>query len=175
MGIRRFFIGWDQPIVELANEFLVKELSGKLISKTLVVVPSKQAARKLKNRYRENSKFDNHPIFGTPETALNLFEQDSKIPANQTEKSLAWALILKNIKYSQLRNIFPTAPPDRSMNWALRTSNTFISLKNSLNEGGLNISDVIKNEGQDFVDLSRWKELEHLESTVESSLEKNGV
>ena len=175
MGIRRFFIGWEQPIVELANEFLLEELSEELTSKTLVVVPSKQAARKLKNRYRENSKFDNYPIFGTPETALNLFEQDSKRPANQTEKSLAWALTLKNIKYSQLRNIFPTTPPNRSMNWALRTSNTFISLKNSLNEGGLNISDVIENEGQDFVDLSRWKELEHLESTVESSLEKNGL
>ena len=59
-------MGWDQPIVELANEFLVKELSEELISKTLIVVPSKQAARKLKNLYRKNSKFDNHPIFGTP-------------------------------------------------------------------------------------------------------------
>ena len=175
MGIRRFFIGWDQPIVELANEFLVEELSEELISKTLVVVPSKQAARKLKNLYRESSKFDNHPIFGTPETALDLFEKNSERPANKTEKSLAWALILKNIKLTQLRNIFPIAPPDRSMNWALRTSNTFISLKNSLNEGGLNISDVIENEGQDFVDLSRWKELEHLESTVESSLKENGL
>ena len=175
MGIRRFFIGWDQPIVELANEFLLEELDEEVISKTLVLVPSKQAARKLKNRYRENSKFDNYPIFGTPETALNLFEQDSERPATKTEKSLAWALTLKNIKLTQLRNIFPISPPDRSMNWALRTSNTFISLKNSLNEGGLNISDVIENEGHDFVDLSRWKELEHLESTVESSLKENGL
>ena len=81
MGIRRFFIGWNQPIVELANEFLLEELDEEVISKTLVLVPSKQAARKLKNRYRENSKFDIYPIFGTPETALNLFEQDSERPA----------------------------------------------------------------------------------------------
>ena len=175
MGIRRFFIGWDQPIVELANEFLLEELDEELISKTLIVVPSKQAARKLKNRHRENSKFDNYPIFGTPETALDLFEKDSERPATKTEKSLAWALTLKNIKLTQLRNIFPISPPDRSMNWALRTSNTFISLKNSLNEGGLNISDVIESEGRDFVDLSRWKELEHLENTIESSLKENGL
>ncbi|MFL2479517.1 MAG: hypothetical protein ACJ0K4_08205 [Verrucomicrobiales bacterium] len=95
MGIRRFFMGWDQPIVELANEFLVKELSEELISKTLIVVPSKQAARKLKNLYRKNSKFDKYPIFGTPETALDLFDKDSERPATKTEKSLAWALTLK--------------------------------------------------------------------------------
>ena len=175
MSTRRFFLGWDQPLVELANNFLKKNLSKKLADKTLIVVPSKQAARKLKNRYKENSKSENYPIFGTPETALKLFENDSQRPPTQTEKSLTWALTLKNIKLKQLKNIFPITPPDRSMNWALRTSNAFIGLKNSLSEGGLNISDVNKIEDPNFKDLSRWQELELLESIVESSLKEKGL
>ena len=175
MSIRRFFLGWDQPLVELANNFLINYPSKKLSDKTLIIVPSKQAARKLKNIYQKNSKSENCPIFGTPETALNFFQNDSERAPTQTEKSLAWALTLKNIKLKELRNIFPIPPPDRSMNWALRTSNAFISLKNSLSEGGLNISDINKTEESNFVDLSRWQELELLESMVESSLKKNGL
>ena len=175
MSIRRFFLGWDQPLVELANNFLINYPSKKLSDKTLIIVPSKQAARKLKNIYQKNSKSENCPIFGTPETALNFFQNDSERAPTQTEKSLAWALTLKNIKLKELRNIFPIPPPGRSMNWALRTSNAFISLKNSLSEGGLNISDINKTEESNFVDLSRWQELELLENMVESSLKKNGL
>ena len=61
------------------------------------------------------------------------------------------------------------------MNWALRTARVFISLKNALREGGLNISDVSENKEWDFGDTSRWKELSRLEQCVESSLQKNGT
>ena len=36
MGIRRFFIGWDQPIVELANEFLLEELVEELTADSVI-------------------------------------------------------------------------------------------------------------------------------------------
>ena len=74
MSTRRFFLGWDQPLVELANNFLIKNLSKELVNKTLIVVPSKQAARKLKKGYKKNTKSKNYPIFGTPEAALKLFD-----------------------------------------------------------------------------------------------------
>ena len=175
MSTRRFFLGWDQPLVELANNFLIKNLSKELVNKTLIVVPSKQAARKLKKGYKKNTKSKNYPIFGTPEAALKLFENDSERPPTQTEKSLTWALTLKSIKLKQLKNIFPITPPDRSMNWALRTSNAFIGLKNSLSEGGLNISDVNKIEDPNFIDLPRWQELELLENIVESTPKEKGL
>ena len=95
--------------------------------------------------------------------------------ADQNQQLLAWAITLIKTNFEQLKNIFPIVPNDRSMNWALRTARVFISLKNALREGGLNISDVSENKEWDFGDTSRWKELSRLEQCFESSLQKNGT
>ena len=174
MSISRFFLGWDEPLIELANAFLKKEISNES-GKTLIVVPSKQAARKLKFRFKENFTAKEEILFGTPETALEIFEQSELKYANQNQQLLAWAITLIKTNFEQLKNIFPIVPNDRSMNWALRTARVFISLKNALREGGLNISDVSENKEWDFGDTSRWQELSRLEQCVESSLEKNGT
>ena len=174
MSISRFFLGWDEPLIELANAFLKKEISNES-GKTLIVVPSKQAARKLKFRFKENFTAKEEILFGTPESALEIFEQSELKHADQNQQLLAWAITLIKTNFEQLKNIFPIVPNDRSMNWALRTARVFISLKNALREGGLNISDVSENKEWDFGDTSRWKELSRLEQCVESSLQKNGT
>jgi len=172
MSIRKYFLGWDRPLLDLANDFLKKELLNKS-GKTLVVVPSKQAARKLKQCLRDNSKIKNRIIVETPEKALDFLCESSLKPATSNEKLLAWTLTLKNIEFDKIRNIFPITPQEKSTSWAIRTSKPFISLKNSLSEGALNISDVIQNTGEDFIDLSRWHELELLEKEVENLLNQN--
>ena len=60
------------------------------------------------------------------------------------------------------------------MNWALRTARVFISLKNALREGGLNISDVSESKSG-ILETPQLKELSRLEQCVESSLQKNGT
>ena len=174
MSIRKYFLGWDRPLLDLANDFLKKELSNKS-GKTLVVVPSKQAARKLKFRFKENFTAKEEILFGTPESALEIFKQSELKYADQNQQLLAWAITLIKTNFEHLKNIFPIVPNDRSINWALRTARVFISLKNALREGGLNISDVSENKKWNFGDTSRWKELSRLEQCVESSLQKNGT
>ena len=131
MSISRFFLGWDEPLIELANAFLKKEISNES-GKTLIVVPSKQAARKLKFRFKENFTSKEEILFGTPETALEIFDQSELKYADQNQQLLAWSITLIKTNFEQLKNIFPIVPNDRSMNWALRTARVFISLKNAL-------------------------------------------
>ena len=61
------------------------------------------------------------------------------------------------------------------MNWALKTARAFISLKNSLSEGALNISDLTDNDNWSLGDSLRWIELSQLEQLVESNLQTKGL
>ena len=113
MSISRFFLGWDEPLIELANAFLKKEISNES-GKTLIVVPSKQAARKLKFRFKENFTAKEEILFGTPETALEIFEQSELKYADQNQQLLAWAITLiktnfsrQSFKEQQWKTIFP--------------------------------------------------------------------
>ena len=95
--------------------------------------------------------------------------------ATPNQQLTAWALTLKNINFKKLKNIFPITPKERSMNWALKTARAFISLKNSLSEGALNISDLTDNDDWSLGDSLRWIELSQLEQLVESNLQTKGL
>ena len=146
MSVSRFFIGWDKPLLDLASNYLEKTLSENPNGNSLIITPSKQASRKLQQQLDKGKTRQNNLLFGTPETALDIFLTYELSRATPNQQITAWALTLKNINFKKLKNIFPITPKERSMNWALKTARAFISLKNSLSEGALNISDLTDND-----------------------------
>ena len=163
MSVSRFFIGWDKPLLDLASNYLEKTLSENPNGNSLIITPSKQASRKLQQQLDKGKTRQNNLLFGTPETALDIFLTYELSRATPNQQITAWALTLKNINFKKLKNIFPITPKERSMNWALKTARAFISLKNSLSEGALNISDLTDNDDWSLGDSLRWIELSQLE------------
>ena len=175
MSVSRFFIGWDKPLLDLASNYLEKTLSENPNGNSLIITPSKQASRKLQQLLDKGKTRQNNLLFGTPETALDIFLTYELSRATPNQQITAWALTLKNINFKKLKNIFPIPPKERSMNWALKTARAFISLKNSLSEGALNISDLTDNDDWSLGDSLRWIELSQLEQLVESKLQTKGL
>ena len=130
------------------------------LSRLLVVVPTKQAGRRLREALaafaagREQAVFP--PRVLTPDRLL--LEGVSEKVASPLESLLAWAEILAGLDLGGFREVFPVDPPERSFAWALRQAQEFAGLQAKLAEGGLRMEEVAPRAGE-FPESERWRQL----------------
>ena len=178
-NVRRHFLPWDGPLLPQAVAWLTREWSGAGpldLARWLVVVPTRQAGRRLREALAERAAGRGSAVFPprvvTPERLLT-----QSLPAHtatRLESLLAWTEVLLNTDLEGFRAVVPRDPPERDFAWALRLAGELMRLQATLAEGGLLLADVERRGGDEFPETERWRQLGGLESLHGSRLAKRG-
>jgi ATP-dependent helicase/nuclease subunit B len=133
------------------------------LSRWLLVVPTRQAGRRLREALAELAATREQAVFPprvvTPEVLVAPAGDDVAKPLVSL---LAWAEVLREIDLREFREVLPAEPPERNFAWALRLARMLGRLQAILAEGGLRIADVTGRAG-DFPEGERWNQLAELE------------
>ena len=172
---------WSQPLVRAATAWLAGDWKGGGpldLADTLVVVPTSQAGRRLRESLagyaaqRVQAVFP--PRIALPD-ALSTLDAAVAGAASRTELLLAWIETLLASDLDGLREVFPVDPPERNFAWASRLARDFARLQNTLSENGLRMADVVARAGDDFPEAARWAQLGQLEKRYDDVLAERGL
>ncbi|MES2695640.1 MAG: PD-(D/E)XK nuclease family protein [Verrucomicrobiota bacterium] len=181
-NIRRHFLGWSGPLLAQAVPWLTvgwTAAAGPLdLSRTLVLVPTRQSGRRLREALAEHAGRQGGAVFPprvyTPDAWLAEGSAEAGV-ASRLEVLLAWADLLLEIDLAEVAAVLPVAPPQRDFAWAWRLAETFFRLQTQLGEGGLGFADVATRTGADFSEADRWRQLAWLEEQLILALARLGL
>ena len=177
---RRHFLSWQRPLLPQAVAFLAGDWQGDGpldLSRRLVIVPTKQAGRRLREALADCAHQHGQGVFApkvmTPDVLLgaNLGET----VASRPESLLAWSRVLEHLAIEEFHEVFPVSPPARDFSWALRLAREFFALQVGLAENGLRIADVASKMGEGFPEQLRWRQLAELELQHAKLLDHAGL
>lgn len=147
------------------------------LSRLLVVVPTRQSGRRLREALAEHAAARGQAAFPprvvTPESLLNLGPAAGV--ASRLESLLAWVGVFRELPLDEFREVFPVDPPARNFSWALRLARQFARVQAMLAEGGLRMADVTAHAGADFPEAARWDQLGELEARHAGALAARGL
>lgn len=168
MTIERVFVGWDKPFLGLAAAELLADRDA--LPSTLVIVPTSQAGRRLREAMAEQATALLSPKIVTPGSLLRT--PDPVIAAEWIEQ-LAWIETLEEIvDWSALAALLPE-PPQQDGSWAEAMALEFVTLRRSLQENGLTLEAAAAMLGQS-IEAERWSCLKRLEKNMEIKLRQWG-
>jgi ATP-dependent helicase/nuclease subunit B len=165
----RHFLTWDRPWLPQVAAWLARDWSGTGpldLSELMVVVPTQQAARRLREALAEFAGGRGSAVF--PPRAVTpdaLLAQGAGGPdvASRLEALLAWAEVLRNVELDTVAEVFPVAPPRRDAGWAWSQAEQLFRLQTQLTEGGIAFGQVAGAAGPEFAEGARWLQLAALE------------
>lgn len=177
--IQKHLWGWDAPVLERAVAQLMQDWrpeSGALdLSKTLILVPTSEAGRRLKEALaRATDKHDRGasvPWVWTPEQALSA-PQVRQSTATRLQAQMAWQQALQKTPLEKLTALFPQLPVERGWLWQVEMAHLLADLKATLGAGGLSFSEV---EALAVQDTTRWRDLAVLEKAFLAELSAAGL
>ncbi|MFN5870251.1 MAG: hypothetical protein ACK46A_13100, partial [Akkermansiaceae bacterium] len=167
--LQRIYLGYSAPFLQRLTSYLLEDTKG--LTESLVVVPTSQSGRILRENLAAEAGALLAPTVTTPGALLHL--EESNIAPRWLEK-IAWMDVLENLKQSDWENysgLFPT-PPDLeilSSDWASGLAAEIVALRSTLEESLHNLFTASKflkgtTEGD------RWENLAQLESLMENRL-----
>lgn len=177
---RRHFLSWPQPLLPQAVTFLAGAWQGPEpldLSRWLVVVPTRQSGRRLREALAEFAARRRSAVFPprviTPEGLAA--EQAGPGVASRLQALLAWAEVLQAVEMDAFRDVFPVDPPERNFSWALRLGEQFSRLQRTLAENALRIGDISGRAPPGFPETARWQQLAALEAEYDRRLARAGL
>jgi ATP-dependent helicase/nuclease subunit B len=179
-NVRRHFLSWDRPLLPQAVNWLAESWSGKGpldLSTTLVVVPTRQAGRRLREALAAHAALQGTAVF-PPRVMLPEVLVASALPPglpSPLESLLAWTEVFRSVSLDEYRHVFPVDPPDRSFSWALRLASEFNRLQHTLTEASLGLDEVGERAGVDFSEEQRWREIARLAERHRATLLAAGL
>jgi ATP-dependent helicase/nuclease subunit B len=162
----RVFLGWDRPFLGLAVEWLLarrEQLPGML-----VVVPTAESARRLREALAEAAGGLLSPRFATPGSFMKIETQIPDIAPDWVEQ-VAWVEALEEVTdWSAYEALFPEAPAVGG-DWAGAIGREMVRLRRTLQENGLTLATAARRLAG-TVEAERWEALGRLEALVERKL-----
>lgn len=175
--MNRIFLGWHKPVSKLSAERLLsfgKDGSFNAIdlSHLLIVVPTRQSGRLLENellKIAENKK----SVLFPPEfkTPLNLLELHENSADSINEIT---AMMEALTKCGDLSTLFPKGVPQKDAG-RYEAAKTICTLRSTLAEQGMKISDAAENQYIKENEPQRWQDLCLLEQTYKEVLKGRGL
>ncbi len=167
VGVHRHFLPWDRPLLPQSAAWLAAGWNGGGpldLGGTLVVVPTRQSGRRLREALAEHAAAHGQAVFPpkvfTPESLLAHHAEPDAAPP--LDSLLAWAEVCGEADLEEFRDVFPVDPPARNFPWALRLARQLANLQATLAEAGLGIGDVAPRVGENFSETDRWRQLGEL-------------
>ncbi len=177
---RRHFLSWERPLLPQAVEFLAGDWAGQGpldLSHQLVIVPTKQAGRRLREALADYAKQRAQGVFAPRVmTADGLLAPGlGDAVASRTDTLVAWSRVLRNLAIDEFREVFPIDPPVRDFSWAVRLARELTALQLALAENGLRIADVAARIGDGAAEHGRWRQLAQLDLRHAELLRRAGL
>jgi ATP-dependent helicase/nuclease subunit B len=169
--VQTIFFDWNLPLLPAITERLLSGAQSDFIdlSNILVVVPTVQSGRRLREALALASKGLFPPEIVTPDGLLLQTIRDEPV-ASETAIIAAWVSILQSIDFKQFNTLFPVAP-DPSIEWQHSMARRFAKLRNELGEEGLDFQQVARFTEKGGQEPERWQELARLEMLYLDCLE----
>lgn len=167
--MRRIFLGYEAPFLPRLTSHLLSDRDS--LADTLVIVPTSQSGRILRESLAATAGAILSPTVATPGSLLHL--NDPSIAPPWLEK-IAWIEILEEItpeEWSAYSDLFPT-PPDttgKSSDWAIAFAAEMVSLRAKLQDHRHNLFSASKFLAN-TPEAGRWKNLAQLETLAERKL-----
>lgn len=169
-NVRRHFLPWHAPLLPQAVNWLADGWKGGEpldLGATLVVVPTRQSGRRLREALAAHTAAHGQAVFpphvATPDSLL-AENTDQSRTATRLECLLAWTDVLQALDFADVPDVFPEPPARRDFGWAWRLAETFFRLQTQLTEAGLDFAAVAARAGVDQVEAERWRQLAGLEA-----------
>ena len=146
------------------------------LSRLLVIVPTRQAGRRLREALAELAGGRGQAVFPPRVLTPDTFAAPAAgVPvASRLESLLAWKEILVELELDAFRAVFPVDPAARNFPWAVRLAEELIRLQATLAEIGWRLADVAaaaeEQADGDFPEARRWKQLGEMESRYDKRL-----
>jgi len=175
MAVRRVFLGWKQPALAAAADYLFRECaaSGPLdLAGTAVVLPGSRAGRRLLEILVEHGDRGGRAV--VPPAILTvgalaemLYSQDRPC-ADALTGQLAWVQALRRVAAAELEHVFPTMPPDEDLGAWLWLGQMLARLHRELAGEGLDFAAVARFKGrlEGFgpAESKRWEVLSQVQA-----------
>ncbi len=167
--IEREFLGWQRPFVDECIDWLLTHRD--TLPQMLIVIPTAQSGRRLRESLAERAGAILSPKFVTPGSFLHV--NDSAAPPDWIEQ-VAWIETLESIEnWSDYTGIFPIAPAEDNAG-TIGLAREMVALRRTLQENGLLISTAAR-KLEEIADDERWENLTRLENLVEGKLQSWGI
>ncbi|MFO7820848.1 MAG: PD-(D/E)XK nuclease family protein [Lentisphaeria bacterium] len=171
--IKRHFPGWDKPLVEKTVEILSADWEQGVLDleDTYIMVPTRNAARRLREALAEASAARNSAV--TPGPIVPPDQLIAPKPplqhsiASVAESLAAWTRLLLQIDLANYPALFPYAPAsfNQDSTWAVSTARRLNRLRADLAENGLIIATAAERLAASELqpEPERWEDMMRLE------------
>ncbi|MFN0125877.1 MAG: PD-(D/E)XK nuclease family protein [Verrucomicrobiales bacterium] len=178
---RRVFLGWDRPLLASVVDALTTEWLGGVLdlSNRLVVVPTRQSGRRLREALAERAALKGVGVFPprvlTTEALFSEVRPAGRPVATSVESLMAWATVLEAIPIGDYAALFPQPPLRPDFAWAVRLARSWQEVRRVLGEGGWSMGTVAARLAADtHPEAARWADLARLEIAYLDTLARIG-
>jgi ATP-dependent helicase/nuclease subunit B len=162
----RVFLGWERPFLKRAVEWLLERR--EQLPGTLVVVPTAESGRRLREALAEAAGGLLSPAFATPGSFMKIETHHLDV-APEWAEHVAWVEVLEGVTdWSAYVGLFPEAPAVGG-EWAGGVAREMVRLRRTLQENGLTLASAARRLAG-TVEAERWEALGSLEELVERKL-----
>jgi ATP-dependent helicase/nuclease subunit B len=162
--LERVFLGWDRPFLGQAADWLLDRRGD--LPRMLVVVPTAQGGRRLREAMAEKAGALLSPKFATPGSLMKT--PAPEVAADWVER-VAWVEVLEGTEdWSGYQELFPQAP-EVGGEWAGGFAGEMTALRRALQENGLTLGAAARSLSGS-IEAGRWDALARLERLVERKL-----
>lgn len=176
----RNFLDWNEAILPHVTRRLLPDTIAPPVdlSDTLVVVPTRQAGRRLREALARACA--DHDVALIPpmvrEPLFFLSSQPVNPPvAGPLIANAIWSDILQHLNLVEYAGLFPTRPPRQDQAWALRMADGLQRVRATLVEGGFLIRDVVETHADKLEEYERWQDMARVESHYLDRLAEAGL
>ena len=163
------FLGWDRPWTELFARWL--ERAPEQLRRRLVVVPTRESGRRLKERLVGRTAWNGNGAILGPRVATpdDFFRVTGGMP--DAIRWAGWLGVLRETKDDEVATLFPSGVADKDDAWRLAIVRQIEQARELLISGNADFAGVAQSLP---ADNARWDELEQLEKRVVSLWKKWG-
>ena len=178
MGRKNHFLAWDVSVAESVAGHLLAESAGRPpdLSGTLVLVPTRQAGRRLRVALAAASGIGGvvSPVIVTPNSIFEEFGAQCRT-ADGLSLAAAWTAVMSDIAPHECKNLFPRRKGTAETGWAYSMGCKIDRLRRDLAEGGMTISSLLAAHADCIDDPARWEDLALLEQRYLDRLSACGL
>jgi len=178
----RHFLGWDRPLIgALVDTWTSQWTAGVLdLSDRLVVVPTRQAGRRLREALAERAAAVGSGVFPprvlTTEAMLTELRPAGLPVAAPVESTMVWAVVLSEASLADFPSLFPQAPPRPDRAWALQVARAWQGVRRTLGESGQSMQSAADRlVALGHPEAGRWGDLARLEAQYLQRLRDIGL
>jgi ATP-dependent helicase/nuclease subunit B len=185
--MERTYLDYQSPLVIAVTEWLATQIrltpgGVKSLAHLLVVVPTRQAGRRLRLALAERTGGCLPPVVRLPAQAIAPARDPDFPVATPAETVGLLSRLLLDLDLSVFPNLFPEKgrPPEKRFPWALGAARQLADLWGILQENALTMANVAARvesllSGEDLdIEVARWQDLARLETRFFEALRQFG-